>query len=58
MDQAERPTCPDCGALLVLALPLDGKEKRTFQCSDCGRPDLLKTDRVIGWLNSELQPPE
>jgi hypothetical protein len=58
MGQAERPTCPDCGAPLVLALPPGGKGKRTFQCFDCDRPDPLKTDQVTGWLNSELQPPE
>jgi hypothetical protein len=45
-------------AFLILALPPGGKGPRTFQCLDCDRPDPLKTDRVIGWLNSELQPPE
>jgi transposase-like protein len=58
MGQAERPTCPECGAPLVLALPPDGKGQRRFQCFDCERPDPLKTDRVIGWLKSELRPPE
>jgi hypothetical protein len=58
MGQAKRPTCPECGAFLILALPPGGKGPRTFQCLDCDRPDPLKTDRVIGWLNSELQPPE
>jgi hypothetical protein len=32
MGQAERPTCPDCGAYLMLALPPGGKGPRTFQC--------------------------
>jgi len=58
MGQAERPTCPECGKPLVLALPPDGKGKRSFQCFDCDLPDPLKTDRVMGWLKSELQPPK
>jgi hypothetical protein len=33
---------------LILALPLGGKGKRTFQCFDCGRPDPLKTDAATG----------
>jgi hypothetical protein len=35
MGQAERPTCPTCGAYLILALLQGGKGKRTFQCFDC-----------------------
>jgi len=58
MGQAGRPTCPDCGAPLVLALPPDGKGKHTFQCFDRDRPDPLDIDRVAGWLKSELRPPE
>ena len=58
MGQAERPTCPNCGAYLVLALPPDGKGQRTFRCFDCDRLDPLKTDKVIRWLKSELQPPK
>jgi hypothetical protein len=42
----------------MLALPPGGKGPRTFQCLDCDRPDPLKTDEVIGWLNGELQPPK
>jgi predicted RNA-binding Zn-ribbon protein involved in translation (DUF1610 family) len=58
MGQAKRPTCPNCGAYLILALPPDGKGQRTFQCFDCGQPDPLKTDRVLAWFKSELQPPK
>jgi hypothetical protein len=58
MGQAERPTCPHCGAYLILALPPGGKGPRTFQCFECDRPDPLKTDHGIGWLKSELQPPK
>jgi hypothetical protein len=58
MGQAERPTCRNCGAYLTLALLPDGKGKRTFQCIDCNGPDPLKTDKAIGWLKGELQPPK
>jgi len=58
MGQAERPTCPGCGAFLILALPPGGKGPRTFQCFECDRPDSLKTDTAMGWLKSELQPPK
>jgi hypothetical protein len=46
------------GFSLILALPPGGKGQRTLQCLDCERPDPLKTDRVMGWLKSELQPPK
>jgi hypothetical protein len=49
---------PHCGAYLTLALPLGGTGKRTFQCLDCDGPDPLKTEKVVGWLNGELRPPE
>jgi hypothetical protein len=41
MGQSKRPTCPECGAFLTLALPPGGKGQRTFQCLDCNhdRPD-------------------
>jgi hypothetical protein len=52
--QAELPTCPGCGANLILALPPGGKGPRTFQCFDCDRPDPLKSDQVSGWLRGEL----
>lgn len=58
MGQAERPTCPDCGAKLILALPSGGKGPRTFQCFDCDRPDPLKSGQVSGWLRGELGYPD
>ncbi|MEA2793161.1 MAG: hypothetical protein QOI87_541 [Bradyrhizobium sp.] len=58
MGQAERPTCPHCGAHLILARPAGGKGQRTFQCLDCDRSDPLKSERATGWLKSELQPPK
>ena len=57
MGQAERPTCPECGAFLILTLPPGGNGKRTMQCVNCDRPDPLKSDAATGWLKSELQPP-
>ena len=48
---------PHCGALMILAPPHHGKGRHTFQCRDCDRLDPLKTDQVMGWLKSELQPP-
>jgi hypothetical protein len=58
MGQAERPTCPHCGAFLLLALPPGGKGRRSLQCLDCDRPDPLKSDDALRWLSSELQPPK
>jgi hypothetical protein len=58
MGQAERPTCPHCGAFLLLALPPGGKGRRSLQCLDCDRPDPLKSDTATGWLQGELQPPK
>jgi hypothetical protein len=42
----------------MLALPVGGDGQRTFQCLNCDRPDPLKMDEVIGWLNGELKPPK
>ncbi|MDB5617056.1 MAG: hypothetical protein JWQ24_1294 [Tardiphaga sp.] len=58
MGQAERPTCPDCGAFLILALPLGGKGKRTLQCFECDGPDPIEAEQAIGWLKGELRPPK
>ena len=58
MGQARRPTCPNCGVELILALPPGGKGQRAFQCFDYDGPDPLKTEQDAGWLKSELQPPK
>jgi hypothetical protein len=58
MGQAERPTCPECGAYLIWALPPGGNGKRTFQCFDCNRPDPLKSTNATGWLAGELGKPQ
>ena len=58
MGQAERLRCPKCGAYLILvASPSDRKGPRMFQCFECDQPDPIKTDKVMGWLKGELQPP-
>jgi hypothetical protein len=54
MGQAQQPTCPECGAPLVLAPPPDGGGKRTFQCLDCNTSDPLQSEHVTGWLSGEL----
>jgi hypothetical protein len=59
MGQVERLRCPKCGAYLMLvAAPSDGRGPRMFQCFECDLPDPIKTDKVIGWLKGELQPPK
>jgi hypothetical protein len=58
MGQTQRPTYPDYGAFLILALPPGGNGPRTFQCLGCERPDPIKTDQATGWLKGELHPPK
>ena len=58
MGQAERPTCPHCGAFMILAPSPDGKGQPTFQCLECDGLDPLQTDSAMGWLKGELQPPK
>jgi hypothetical protein len=43
---------------MILALPPGGEGPRIFKCFECDLPDPLKTDRALGWLKSELQPPK
>ncbi len=31
---------------------------RMFQCFECDQPDPIKTDKAMGWLKGELQPPK
>jgi len=58
MSEAERPTCPNCGAHLMPALPPGVIGTRIFRCPKCDGPDPLRTDKVMGWLKSELQSPK
>jgi len=55
MGEAERP---NCGAHLILALPPGVVGTRIFRCPKCDGPDPLRTDKVMGWLKSELQSPK
>src|SRR6185437_715880 len=57
MGQAHRPTCPDCGAYLTLALPPGADGPRTFQCLDGEGPDPINSPHAIGWLAGELGKP-
>ena len=54
MGQTARPTCLVCGATLHVRV----KGQRTYLCFECKRLDALKTDKVMGWLKGELQPPK
>jgi hypothetical protein len=58
MGQAERATCPKCGAILKLALPSGGERRRAFRCEKCDPADPLKSDKASGWIRSELRPPK
>jgi hypothetical protein len=57
MGQAERPTCPKCGANMTLVLP-SGVNGRTLQCESCERGDPLKSGKASGWIKGELRPPK
>jgi hypothetical protein len=48
--------CPQCGGVMVVAQPPQGKGPRRLQCLACDRPDPLKSD-VLKWLKGGLQPP-
>jgi hypothetical protein len=48
--------CPQCGCVMVFALPPQGKGPRSLQCLECDRPDPLRSD-VLNWLKGGLQPP-
>jgi hypothetical protein len=50
--------CPLCGSTMVLAIPPRGKGPRTLKCFECDRPDPLKSDKAIGWLQGDLKPPQ
>ena len=64
----ERPRCPHCQLRMTLtgispAPP--GYDVRTFECAKCeristklGAKDPMKTVEALGWLSSQLKPPE
>ena len=57
MGQINRLTCPKCGAKLIAAPSPSANELRALSCPDCDCLDPFKSERAMGWLKSELQPP-
>jgi len=56
MGQVEQLTCPKCRKKSGL-FP-SGKGLRVLHCPDCDSLDPMKSDRAIGWIKGELQPPK
>jgi hypothetical protein len=57
-DKLNDRLAPSAGHIWFWRSLPDGKGARRFQCFDCDESDPLNTDRVMGWINSELQPPK
>ena len=57
MGQIDRLTCPKCGAKLISTPSRSGKGLRVLHCADCDFLDPMKSERAMGWIKSELQPP-
>jgi hypothetical protein len=63
----ERPRCPRCHSRLMLvgiSRGDAGDELRHFECGKCdhartsvAEPDPMKS-RAVGWLSSDLKPPQ
>jgi hypothetical protein len=63
----ERPFCPKCQIrmmLLRVELSFAGPDLRTFECPKCEldykalADDPMRSDKAVGWVNSELRSPE
>jgi hypothetical protein len=63
----ERPLCPKCQIrmmLLGVELSFAGPDLRTFECPQCEldykalAEDPMKSNKAVGWIKSELRPPE
>jgi hypothetical protein len=63
----ERPLCPKCQIrmmLLGVELSFAGPDFRTFECPQCGLDynalamDPMKSTKAMGWIKSQLRPPE
>jgi hypothetical protein len=39
---------------MTMALPPDGKGRRSWRCLDCDKPDPFKSDTAHQWLKGEL----
>jgi hypothetical protein len=46
--------CSHCGS----PLSRDRNRPGRFECARCDRLDPLKSEKAMGWLQSELQPPK
>ena len=63
----ERPLCPICQIRMML-LGVDfgfaGPDLRTFECPQCEldykalAEDPMRSNKAVGWIKSELRPPE
>jgi hypothetical protein len=58
MGQIDRLTCPKCRAKLIATPSPSANGLRVLHCPDCDGADPMKSDRAMGWLKSELQPPK
>jgi hypothetical protein len=63
----ERPLCPKCQIRMILLgveLSFAGPDLRTFECPQCEldykalAEDPMKSNKAVGWIKSELRPPE
>jgi hypothetical protein len=63
----ERPLCPKCQIRMILLgveLSFAGPDLRTFECPQCEldykalAEDPMRSNKVVGWVKSELRPPE
>jgi hypothetical protein len=61
----ERPRCPSCHIVMMLARisPAgEGREERLFECPKCDHAETALVEdplrsKAAGWLGSELKPP-
>jgi hypothetical protein len=62
----EHPRCSRCQtrmALTAISLGPQGRDFRTFECAKCDRTETVIVDdpmksEKVGWLDSELKPPQ
>src|SRR3981189_3562344 len=50
--------CEHCGGLMVLVMPVDGKQPAALRCLECDRIDPLQLPSIAAWLVGELRPPK
>jgi transposase-like protein len=63
----ERPLCPKCQIRMILLrveLSFAGPDLRKFECPQCEldynalAEDPMRSNKVAGWIKSDLRPPE